>query len=338
LGARVGPLIEVNVKNLRFRETVLTIAAASLLLGSPAFGAQGLEELRDPAAIQVAEDPEGRRWLEAKEALEADSLSLTDRLRTLLPWADRYSVTIPRPLGSLSNRPGTAPEEPAARTALSALEEAVDDAVRRSVAAKSWKPMGRLADWEAFLAKQGFRPVEERPSLYIVGVSQRVYRRAPKLPQAIHTCILSTREDSPGSVFGLILRYSYAPEVARKIEELEGSPQDYQGALELRLPAFQADRQMLTDFGRQALGEGWPAYGERWTDLVDYFAEPSHVPSRAQVLAKRNPPTISEVRLFGELAANLYEIGPSGRLELSPQANALDLRGNPLYGTRRSGR
>lgn len=301
----------------------LILLAASLALGPPALGAQSPEELRDPAAYLVSQDPEGRKWLATKEALRADSLSTQERMRMLLPWAERYHVSVPGPPSS---------------EAVSQVREAVDDAVRRSVAAKAWRPMGGLSSWESFLAEQGFRPVEERPSLYIVGARQRLYRRAPKLPQAIHTCVLTTRRDRPGEVFSLTMRYSYPPELARKIEELEAGPKDYRRALELRLPAFEADRPLLAALGRQALGGLWARYGERWAELIDYLAEPSHVASRARVLEKKNPPTVSEVRLFGELAAHLYEIGPSGRLEVTPKANAMDLRGNPLYGARRTER
>lgn len=307
--------------------------AVSLILFSLPPSAMGEETQHDSTRALVAKDAVGRRWLEAREASRAANLTAGERLRALKPWAERYHVPLTAPLATIGESPG-APAE----AALAELEEAIDDAVRRAVASKAWEPMGELASWEAFLEGQGFKLSGDEPSRYIIGTRHRLYRRAPRLPQAIHTCVLTTREDRPETVFGVTLRYAYPPEVAQKIKRLERQGARYAEALALRLPAFQADRALLEALGRQALGELWPSYRDAWSDFLRYLSDETSVESRAKVLADKNPPTIGEVRLMGETAVHLYEFGPSGRLEVLPQGNALDLRGNALYGARPSKR
>lgn len=316
-------------------QTVIVTAAitAGLLLGSLSLPALGEQALHDPTGALVAEDAVGRRWLEARGASRAENLAVSEKLRILTPWAERYHVPLTPSLATQVPTPGV-PADSA--SALAELEEAIDDAVRRSVAAKSWKPMGELASWEAFLAGQGFKLTSDEPSHYIVGARHRLYRRPPRLPQAIHTFALTTREDRPQAVFGVTLRYAYPPEVAQEIQRLEHEGARYEEALALRLPAFQADRSLLEALGRQALGELWPSYRDAWGDFIGLLSDESSIASRAKVLANKNPPTIGEVWMMGETAVHLYEFGPSGRLEVLPQANALDLRGNALYGARPS--
>ena len=318
--------------------TVLILAAlGSAVPPSPATAA-GPKGPADPTAALVASHPDGRKWLAIKESASARAIGVTGRLKLLAPWAERYRVALPEPLGQMRRRPEAPFARRAAGQALEDLAEAIDDAVRRSVAAGAWKPMGDLADWEAFLKAQGFRLSVVRASDYIVGTLKRVYMRPPRLPQAIHTILLTTRKDRGADVFGVTLRYTYPPDVARKIKRLEQTEGNYERALALRLPAFRADGSLLAALGRQALGGGGAADRERWEDFIEYISSPERISSRARALARKNPPTISEVRLFGNLIAHLYEMGPTGRLEIAPKANALDLRGNPLYGARIDGR
>ena len=305
-----------------------------LILAAVPSWASDLGKPKDPVAALVGLDPVGRQWLAVKKKASSGAMKTEDRLRLLTPWAQRYHVPIPSQLLPLGGGMRGQRDERVTLGAVSALEETINDALRRSVAAQRWKPMGETASWEAFLARQGFRLSDEQPSRYIVGVRNRVYRRAPKHPQAIHTCLLTTREDRSSTVFSITLQYTYPPKVAKRIHELEGTASDYEGALALRLPAFRADRPLLVSLGEQALSGDWPAYQEKWNLFIRYITDPAFLASRARVMASKNPPTVSEVRGFGGLIANLYDIGPDGRLEVSPLFNPLDLRGNPLYGVR----
>lgn len=312
---------------------LIAIWAAALVLGAhPALSA-AQEAPGERVAALVAQDPDGRQWLTVKEAAAA-AATVEERLRLLMPWAERYHVPVTPPLDRLHRPSGARLDSSAAREAVSALGAAIDDAVRRSVAAKAWQPIGALTPWEAFLRRHGFRFVEERPSRYIVGVRHRVYRRPPRIPQAIHTCLLTIRPERSTALFGITFRYTYPREVAQRIEVLERRGGDYEGALALSLPSFQADRSLLVAVGEQALGEKWPTYRERWEEFIQYVSDPAFLPARARVLATKDPPTVSEVRRFEGLVAHLYDIGPEGRLEVVLEANALDLRGNLLYGPR----
>ena len=328
----------VRALRLKAAPLIITILAASLLLG--AAQVSGLDKPTDRAAALVARDPVGREWIMVRETAGRDDLAPGEPLRLLAPWAKRYHAALPPTLHSPRRRHPAASSLDASgeRRAVSSLIGAIDDAVRRSVAAKSWEPMGELAPWEAFLTEHGFHLTGDRPSRYIVGVRHRTYSRPPRLPQAIHSLLLTTRAERRSTIFALAVRYTYPTEVAQRIEALERTAGDYEGALALRLPAFQADRPLLVALGRQALAEKWPAHQEGWREFVHYISAPALIASRARILAAKNPPTLSEVRRFAGLIAHLYDIGPDGRLEITPEANALDLRGNPLYGVRTEAR
>lgn len=329
----------VRALRLKAAPLITTILAASLLVGAAPSQSSGSDKPTDRAAALVAGDPVGREWLAVREAAGRDDLAPGELLRLLAPWAKRYHAALPPTLRSRRRHPAASPLGASGeRKAISSMIGAIDDAVRRSVAAKSWEPMGELAPWEAFLTEHGFHLTGDRPSRYIVGVRHRTYSRPPRLPQAIHSLLLTTRAERRSTIFGLAVRYTYPTEVAQRIEALERREGDYEGALALRLPAFQADRPLLLALGRQALAETWPAHQEGWREFVHYISAQALVVSRARVLAAKDPPTLSEVRRFGGLIAHLYDIGPDGRLEITPEANALDLRGNPLYGVRTEAR
>ena len=207
----------VRALRLKAAPLIITILAASLLLG--AAQVSGLDKPTDRAAALVAGDPVGREWLAVREAAGRDDLAPGELLRLLAPWAKRYHAALPPTLRSQRRHPAASPLGASGeRKAISSLIGTIDDAVRRSVAAKSWEPMGELAPWEAFLMKHGFHLTEDRPSRYIVGV-----RRPPRKKDAPRGGSLSIREvrevrDDRSACFVILLSWKVkvaSPDVRR---------------------------------------------------------------------------------------------------------------------------